>query len=118
MRCRSIAGLLVAACLGCSSRGLFPASMQTQVDLSRGNYRVVRSNISGTSMGFSLLGIIPIVPPTYTAAMSDLQSQAALTEGQAQAFVNVVQEQTSLYLILFSLPMLTVRADIVEFTKE
>ena len=36
--------------------------------------------------------------------------------GDSRALVNVVMERRYLYLILFSLPRVSVRADVVEFT--
>ena len=41
-----------------------------------------------------------------------------MKEGSAQAFVNVNQETSTLYLLVFSLPTLTVRADVLEFRGE
>lgn len=102
--------------VGCASTGAFPHSTGTQVGLDKKNYRLVKANAIGQSSGFSLLGIIPIVPPTYTAAMSSLYETSGMETGAAQALVNVTQERSSLYLVLFSVPRLTVRADIIEFT--
>jgi len=105
--------------LSCSTAiGTFPHGSGTQVDLSRKNYAIVKANAIGESSGFSLLGIIPFAAPKYTDAMSDLYSKAVMSEGKAHALVNVVQERSSIYLILFSIPKLTVRADIIEFLDE
>ena len=113
-----LVGLVLAVvAAGCASTGTFPHASGTQVDLNRKNYRVVKANAVGTSMGFRLLGLISIVPPTYAAAMSDLYLSAGVREGSAQALVNVTQERSTVYLILFSLPRLSVRADIIEFTE-
>jgi hypothetical protein len=109
---------LLLTVTGCASRGFFPHSTGTQVDLSKNNYKIVKANAIGVSRGFNFLGIIPIVPPTYTRAMSDLYSKASITEGSAQALINVTQERSTLYLILFSIPELTVRADVIEFHDE
>ena len=107
---------LVAA--GCTSIGSFPHTTGTNVDLSRSNYKIVKANVVGESKGFRLLGIIPFASPRYTAAMGEMYENAGLEEGKAQALVNVTQEHSTLYLILFSIPKLTVRADIVEFHDE
>ncbi len=100
----------------CSSRGSFPHNSGTTVDLSRKNYRIVKPNAIGTSSGFRLLGIIPLAAPSYTSAMSDLYDNARIREGSATALVNISEEESGIYLILFSIPKLTVRADIIEFT--
>jgi len=111
----SIVSLFLA---GCASTGDFPHVTGTSVDLSRKNYRVIKSNAVGESTGFSLLGFIPLASPRYTEAMTKLYAEAGLKEGEAQALANVSQEKSSTYLILFSIPKLTVRADVIEFQDE
>jgi hypothetical protein len=102
---------------GCANRRSDLCSPGTQVELNRKNYVVVKSNAIGASSGFSFLGVIPIIPPRYTKAMSNLYSRSGLSVGQAQALINVVQEKSTVYLILFSIPKLTVRADVIEFVE-
>ena len=117
-RARSLAALvalLLAA--ACSARPAPLPAAGTQVDLSGNNYHVIRSNVTGDSWGVSFLGFIPIVAPSATAAMSALYDSAGgLEAGKPQALVNVVQETNSIYLVVVSLPRLSVRADIIEFT--
>lgn len=108
--------VLIVASFGCTSSGAFPSTSNTSVHLSKNNYRVVKANAVGSSSGFKLFMFIPIAPTRYSTAMSNLQKQAGVAEGKAQAMVNVTQEESSLYLLLFSIPKLTVRADIIEFT--
>ena len=108
--------VLIAVSSGCTSSGTFPHESSTRVDLSRGNYRVVKANAVGSSSGFKLFMFIPIVSPKYNKAMWRLQKKAGVAEGTAQAIVNVSQERGSIYLLLFSIPKITVRADIIEFT--
>jgi len=113
----SVCLLVVFLIAGCTSTGTFPQTSGTQVDLSRKNFRVVKANATGSSSGFKLLGFIPFSAPTYTQAMSHLYQKAGVTEGKAQTLTNVTQERSSLYLILFSIPKLTIRADVIEFTE-
>ncbi|CAA9892744.1 conserved exported hypothetical protein [Candidatus Methylobacter favarea] len=102
--------------------GLLPAAGGTQiltttvVHLSRQNYKIVKANAIGSSMGFSFLGLIPFKSPQYEEALSKLYQHAPVAGGKAQAIINVVHEHTSTYFILFALPKITVRADIIEFT--
>ncbi len=110
------AAVLAGLVSGCAKTVVMPQSTTTQVDLSRKNYHVIRSNAVGASHGLSLLGLLPIVSPTYTSAMSDLYGTTGIQEGKAQALVNVNEESSTLYLLVFSVPTLTVRADIIEFT--
>jgi hypothetical protein len=78
---------------------------------------VVKANAIGTSSGFKLFCFIPFAAPTYNEAMSNLYKEAGITEGRAQTLTNVTQENSNLYLLLFSIPKLTIRADVIEFTE-
>jgi hypothetical protein len=110
--------LLISIILtSCSSPSGLGHGTGTQVDLGKKNYRIIKSNAVGSSWGFWLFGIIPIVPISHTEAITNMCEKSSLKEGAAQAYINVAEEKTSIYLILFSLPKLSVRADIVEFTE-
>lgn len=104
--------------------GLIPAPSGTQiltttaVNLSRQNYKIVKANAIGGSVGFSFLGLITLKSPGYDEAMTKLYQHAGVSEGKAQALVNVVYENSSTYFILFALPKITVRADVIEFTDD
>ena len=113
-----VIGILGLFLAGCTAVGSLSHGEATTVGLSRKNFRVVRANVIGESTGFSLLGFIPFVPPRQTKAMTDLYAKAGITEGTAFALTNVIQERSNIYLILFSLPKISIRADIVEFTDE
>ena len=101
--------------MGCAGRegGGFPHMTQTHTDLTKKNYKVIRSNVRGESSGFNLL-FIPIVSPSYAQAMSNLHQNVNM-DGKAAALVNVAQDKTSINLILFSVPKITVTADVIEF---
>ncbi len=93
-----------------------PVLTTTEVKLSRQNYKIVKANAIGSSEGFSLLGLITVSSPSYDEAFTKLYRSAGVTEGKAQALMNVVHENSSTYFILFGLPKITVRADVIEFT--
>ncbi len=101
---------------------LIPAPAGTQVlttttvDLSKRNYKIVKANATASSTGFSLLGIFAFKSPSYEEAVTQLYRSAGIAEGRSQAIVNVVHEHNSTYFILFALPKITVRADVIEFT--
>jgi hypothetical protein len=99
--------------------GQMPADIrsQTSVGLDEGNFVLVRTNVVGESKGFSLLGLITITPPTVTEAMSRLYAAAAMEEGKPQTMAHMVVDQSSSFWILFAIPKVTVRADVVEFTS-
>ncbi len=102
--------------VGCSSTGSMPQSTGTNVSLAGNNYKVLKAGAKGTSSGFYLLGIIPIVSPDYAEAKADLYESVGVSlEGRAIALANQTQDRSFLYLILFSIPKITVTADIVEF---
>jgi hypothetical protein len=106
--------VLGLAC-GCTAMGIFPHTSMTTTTLDRANYKIVKANVVGHDTGFYFLGIIPIVSPEYTSAMEDLYRQVGQMEGRSMAMANVVQERSDLYLILFSFPRLSIRADFIEF---
>jgi hypothetical protein len=90
----------------------------TEVQLVGNNYRVLQTNLVAKSAGFKLLGFITIKSPSYVEAVSRLYAKAHVEEGAPQALANVVHETAGMNLILFSLPKIRVRADLVEFTNE
>jgi hypothetical protein len=87
----------------------------TEVHLAQRNYRVVRTHVVGTSRGFALLGLITVKPPDGIEAFARLYEAGGIAEGQALALINVIQHSSAPYFILFSLPEITFRADVVEF---
>ena len=104
--------------------GLIPASSGTQllttttVNLSRKNFKIVKANALGHSVGFSFLGLFSIESPSYEEAFTQLYRSADISNGKSQTLVNVMHEQTSTYFILFALPKITVRADVIEFIDD
>lgn len=113
------AGLAAASASGsslltpnASSLGVYS---QTMVRLEKPNFVVVKANNLGHSGGFALLGLITIVQPRCNTALNRLYEDAGMQPGRSQTLANVVVEKSSSYWILFSLPEITVRADLVEF---
>jgi hypothetical protein len=89
---------------------------QTDVKLTEGNFVVMKTNVVGQARGFSLLGFITLVPARFQTAMDRLYTKAEMQSGKPQTLGNVIMEKTSAYWILFSIPRVSVRADVVEFT--
>ncbi|WP_333876493.1 DUF6567 family protein [Methylobacter sp.] len=104
--------------------GLLPAPGGTQiltttsVNLSKKNFKVIKANAVGHSVGFSFLGLFSLKSPGYEEAITHLYQSSGVSEGKSQALVNVMHEQTSTYFILFALPKITVRADVIEFIDD
>jgi len=115
---------------GCASVATLPSSLgslnpntssleihnQTDVKLTEGNFMVMKTNVVGQSKGFSLLGFITLVPARFQTAMDRLYVKAEMQSGKPQTLGNMIMEKTSAYWILFSIPRVSVRADVVEFT--
>lgn len=87
----------------------------THVTLTGNNYVMVQTNVTARSRGFKILGLISIRSASYTEAMSRLYAKAAVAEGRPQAIANVVHESGGLNLILFQIPKVRIRADLIEF---
>ena len=105
---------------GCSSTGEFRGQgTGTQITLSGNNYKVIKAGARGESAGFSLLGIIPFASPNYADAKASLyQSVGMSLTGKSIALANQTEDKSALYLILFSIPKVTITADVVEFTDK
>ena len=88
---------------------------QTHVTLTGDNYRIIEPNVVARSKGFKLFGLITFRNASYTEAMTRLYQKANVEQGHAQALANVVHESASSYFILFSIPKVTIRADLIEF---
>jgi hypothetical protein len=111
------ATLCALSLTSCSSEGGSKAATGTAVNLSGNNYRVVRAGVSGTSCGFDLLGFIPVCPPTYSGAKAAMLRHAGISmTGRSVAIANQTEDRSSLYLIAFSVPRITLTGDVVEFT--
>jgi len=111
------ASAVPAVSSGAGLIGQHPASAHTQtsVNLSQGNFVLVKTNVVGQSKGFSLLGFIPIYPARLTTAMDRLYANAEIQPGQSESLAHLITEHSSSYWILFSLPEVTARADVIQF---
>jgi len=89
---------------------------QTELRLTEGNFSVVKTNVVGDARGFALLGFITLVPARFETAMGRFYSKAEMQTGRPQTLGNLIVEKTSAYWVLFSIPRVSVRADLLEFT--
>ena len=119
--CAAIAALPLTLPAGPSGSGPTSVSTLTEVHLQQRNYRVIRLNVTGTSQGFALLGLLMLKPPDAAEAFASLYEDGDLrvliAERRALAFVNVMQTSSAPYFLLFSLPQITFRVDVVEFVE-
>jgi len=103
----------------CTSTG-FSYATRTVANLDEKNFRVIKTNVRGASSRFSILGIlgpyasIPIISPTYAEAMAGLHRIAQI-EGKAEVPVNLTVDVSYSNFLIFSIPRITICADIIEF---
>jgi hypothetical protein len=116
----SSAALLATA--GCASTRIENnvPSTQTEVSLTHGNYKMIRAGAEGRSYGFRFfLGIIPIAAPSTAAARADLyQNVGQSVNGKSVALVNVTEDRSTTWLLLFSVPKIVITGDVVEFDSD
>jgi len=113
--CAAVSVLPIAALMGSPNASALEIHNQTDIRLEAANFIVTKTNVVGQSEGFSLLGVVTIVPAKFTQAMNRLYTQAEMQLGRSQTLVNLIMEKNSTYFILFSLPRISIRADVIEF---
>jgi hypothetical protein len=113
--CAAVSSVPVASMLGLPNGSALEIRSGTEVRLQAANFIVTKTNVIGQSRGFSLLGILTIVPARFTTAASRLYAQAEMQQGRPQTLANMVMEKNNTYLILFSIPRTAIRADVIEF---
>jgi hypothetical protein len=116
--CTSVAPVASSAAGGLFSQPPMQANTHTAVNLSEGNFVVVKTNVVGRSKGFSLLGLITLYPATTTKAMGRLYAEAGIQEGKPNTMAHLMIEHSSMYFVLFSIPEISARADIVQFNPQ
>jgi hypothetical protein len=113
--CAGASALSAASIIGSPNASALEIHNNTDVRLQEKNFIVIKTNVMGQSSGFSLLGVLTIVPAKFTKAMNRLYVQAEMQPGRPQTLVNLVMEKDATYFILFSLPRTAIRADVIEF---
>jgi len=88
---------------------------ETSVTLQEANFVTLRTNVVGTSKGFKLLGFITLSPATLNTALNQLYANAEIQPGRPQTLAHLIVECSGTYAILFSIPQVTARADLIEF---
>jgi hypothetical protein len=113
--CAAASALSASSIIGSPNASSLEIHNNTDVRLQERNFIVIRTNVIGQSSGFSLLGVLTIVPAKFTKAMSRLYMNAEMQPGRPQTLVNLIMEKDATYFILFSLPRTAIRADVIEF---
>ena len=119
-----ISGCAVASALpvassvgGALSSSALEIHNTTELRLQEKNFVVLKTNVVGESKGFALLGIITMFPAKLTTAMNRLYLRSEMQPQRPQALANLIMEKDSTYLVLFSIPRTSIRADVIEFTS-
>jgi hypothetical protein len=121
---------------GCASSGMYVSSSITNVQLTEANYRIVARSVSGEARAGYILGasfgvgmyaqVIGVARVSgekalYRAAMDNLwnnyEAKHGSAEGKNLALINVRYDIDALNLIIYTQPILTIQADIIEFTN-
>lgn len=121
---------------GCASSGMHMSSSLTNVQLSEANYQIVARSVSGEATAGYILGasfgvgmysqVIGVARVSgdkslYITAMDNLwnnfEAKHGSVEGRNLALVNVRYDVDALNLIVYTQPLLTIQADIIEFLK-
>ena len=113
--CAAVATLPLASMLGSPNASALEIHTSTEVRLQDANFIVTKTNVVGQSQGFSLFGILTLVPAEFTTAASRLYAQAEMQQGRPQTLAHMVMEKDNTYFILFSIPRTAIRADVIEF---
>ena len=113
--CAAVSALPVASMVSSPNASALEIHNSTDVRLQAANFIVTKPNVVGQSKGFSLLGVLTIVPADFTKAMDRLYTQAEIQPGRSQTLANLNMERNSTYLILFSIPRISICADVIEF---
>jgi len=121
---------------GCTSSGAFLALNQTQVELAQANYSITATNVQGEAESAYVLGLsysngltattlaVGRVEGTgllYKEALENLwknyEMDNGTIDGKHLALTNVRYDADILNLFIYTKVKVSVRADVVEFTK-
>ncbi len=104
---------------GCATTGgRMEQRTGTDVSLKENNFKVLKMGARGTSSGFRLFEIWTLWSPSYSSARQSLyDSVGEKLEGRSIALANLSEDRSTIHLLLFSIPRLSVTADVVEFDR-
>lgn len=117
-----LALLILPGLFACSeNRGSFGQGSVSSANLTKSNYRVLKTGVSGESSGFTFL-FFHIVPPSAADAKErmyeKLKAEGIDIRGRAIALANATEDRGGLNLIIFGIPTIKLTADIIEFVDE
>lgn len=129
-------GMISFSLYSCASGGIFTEGNMTDVKLASPNYSIVATDISGESTAAYILGAtisngmmtsiyavarVSGTKKLYSDAVQDLWKNFERTHGSVigkkYALVNVRYDANALNLFLYTSVVVTIRADVIEFTE-
>jgi hypothetical protein len=120
---------------GCASSGLLTSTHFTNVELAKGNYKIVTTSLMGQASAEYLFGasfgvgiytqtfaLIPLTKDRqlYKIAMQDLwknyETKYGSAVGKKLALVNIRYDYDATNAFFYTNPRITIIADVIEFT--
>ena len=138
MRLKAVLVLAAAAVLatGCMTNGMFVSMNQTNVMLSKPNYKIAAANVKGEASTAYLFGLSYGMGPSagtlgliriegdggvYEKALEKLwenyKEKHGSIEGKKLALTNVRYDSDMLNLLLYTKLTVSMRADVIEFEE-
>lgn len=139
LRNLTLTAIIVPLCFaatGCSTGGMFVAGNVTDVQLQKGNFKILARGVTGEATAGYLLGFsMPMGMTTNTFALARVEGTGMLyreamdnlwknfesahgsAEGKKLALINVHYDTDALNVFFYTQPKVMVRADVVEFTE-
>jgi hypothetical protein len=121
---------------GCSNTGMFMSTNRTNVELSKPNYEIIATDVTGSAKSGYVLGVsgdmggkagvialfrVSGSGNLYQEALEKLwknyEEKHGSVEGKKLALVNIRYDSDILNLILYTKLKIAVRGDVVEFKE-
>ena len=110
--------VVLGACT--TSQPSFKQATGARADLSKANFRMLKSGAMGESTGFTFL-FFSLAAPTAAEAKrkmyEQLKAEGIELEGKAIALTNVTEDRGGVNLLIFGVPTITITADVIEYIK-
>src|SRR5580693_5034780 len=90
--CAALATLPISSLVGSPNSQSMNIYGTTEIRIQQKNFMVMKTNVVGESKGFSLFGVVTIVPARVSKAMNRLYAKADMQQGRAQTLANLSME--------------------------